>query len=85
MDALKQVALHIHHHSDTEDAAVLNDLCRALETGESFDLSRLYRMTHRDFEMAMSLLREWRLDQWIPNRTVGRFLAEIREKSKTRV
>ena len=34
------------------------------DSGEQFDLTKLYRLNYADFSLAMSVLKEWRLDSF---------------------
>jgi len=39
-------------------------LVESLDSGTQFDLKRLYRLGYKDFELALDLIRHWRLDSY---------------------
>jgi hypothetical protein len=64
MDALQKVIRKIQGHSDENSAAALTALVESLDRGAPFDLQRLYRLGYKDFELALELIRHWRLDSY---------------------
>ena len=45
-------------------AVILASLVRALESDEKFELSDLYRLNFDNFNLAIDILKEWRLDRY---------------------
>jgi len=64
MNAIKTARKFIESEPTDPDAAVLSDLALALEAETVFDLSRLYEMNLEHFELAMEVMRDWRLDRY---------------------
>ena len=64
MDAVTRIETYLSRHPTDESSAVLAQLTLALDRGEAFDLVRLYGLSWEAFELAMGLLREWRIDQY---------------------
>lgn len=64
MDAVTRIETYLSRHPTDESSAVLAQLTLALDRGEEFDLARLYGISYEAFELALGLLREWRVDQY---------------------
>jgi hypothetical protein len=64
MDALQKVIRKIHGHPDQDSAAALKALVESLDQGAQFDLRRLYQLNYKDFELALELIKHWRLDSY---------------------
>jgi hypothetical protein len=64
MDALQKVIRKIHEHSNQDSAAALKALVESLDKGAQFDLGRLYQLNYKDFELALELIKHWRLDSY---------------------
>ena len=45
-------------------AVILSKLVRALESDEQFNLADLYRLNYDNFNLAIDILKEWRLDRY---------------------
>lgn len=69
MNAAKKIRKLIEGGEDIEQIAVLRDLASALEFGREFQLTRLYDIDHRYFELAVELIGDWRFDQHINSRS----------------
>ena len=63
MDALHAAIKRIHARPD-DLSSTFSDLLKSLDSGEQFDLTKLYRLNYADFSLAMSVLKEWRLDSF---------------------
>ena len=48
----------------TSEAATLARLVLALESEVEFDLASLYELDIKDFDVAMKILGEWRIDRY---------------------
>jgi hypothetical protein len=73
-NAIKNIAKFIKRNPESEAATVLWELCRALESDSAFEVSRLFNLGLKPFEMAMDLLNEWRIDRLIAERRVEKYL-----------
>lgn len=64
MNAIKEARRFIARHPDDDDARVLAGLVLALESDRSFELVTLYKLDYKAFDLAIDVLREWRLDRY---------------------
>ena len=64
MKAIKVVRKFIEAEPEHEAARTLASLVLALESEASFDLSSLYRLDMKHFELALEILKDWRLDRY---------------------
>lgn len=64
MDTLQKVIRKIRMHSDQNSAAALTALIESLDQRAQFDLQRLYQLSYKDFELALELIKDWRLDSY---------------------
>lgn len=64
MDALELVDDFVASHPLDPDATVMARLVNALRDGASFDVQDLYELRVNSFELAMSLLADWRLQRY---------------------
>jgi hypothetical protein len=64
MKALKKVRKLIQKNPLDATSRTLSTLVVALESETTFDLGSLYRLPYADFELALELLAEWRLDRY---------------------
>jgi hypothetical protein len=64
MRTIKQVAQRIAQDPFSPVNRVLSALIASLETGQSFDLQGLYTLAEQDFDLALSILSDWRLDRY---------------------
>ena len=62
MDALHEAIKKIHARPDDIISSTFCDLLKSLDSGEQFDLTKLYQLNYSDFALAMNVLKEWRLD-----------------------
>jgi flagellar biosynthesis/type III secretory pathway protein FliH len=62
--ALKKARKLIETRSETPEAAILSALVVALESEKPFPLTELYQLDYDDFELALEVLQEWRLDRY---------------------
>lgn len=73
-NAVKNIAKLIKRNPESEEATVLWELCKALESNSAFELHRLFNLDLKSFEMAMDVLDEWRIDRLITERRVQKYL-----------
>jgi hypothetical protein len=62
--ALKKARKLIETTPDTGEARILSALVVALESETPFPVNELYKLNYDDFELALDLLKEWRLDRY---------------------
>ncbi len=64
MNALKQLEKHLKQgHADPANP-VFERLIKSLCLKETFDLTELYELNYDDFELALNILKAWRLDRY---------------------
>lgn len=64
MNAIKQAQKLIAKDPQSEFAKTLAQLVLTLESAESFPLQKLYDLDLVHFDVALEILREWRLDRY---------------------
>lgn len=64
MNAIKRARLYIEQSPHDRGAQVLSSLVLALESEHGFELSALYELDMERFDMAIDILKEWRLDRY---------------------
>lgn len=69
MNAIKVARRFIESHPEDESAKVLARLVLALESEASFELVTLYQLNYKSFQLAMDILKEWRLDRYYASKS----------------
>ncbi|GAA6142872.1 hypothetical protein [Hydrogenophaga sp. 5NK40-0174] len=64
MIAIKAARKYIESHPKDADAKALSELVMALETEGQIAVPKLYSLNFRNFELAVDILKEWRLDRY---------------------
>jgi hypothetical protein len=64
MNAIKKTRRFIETQPASQAAQTLARLVRALESEETFHLGDLYQLDYNAFELAIDVLKEWRLDRY---------------------
>ena len=65
MKAVKKIARRLKDSTiDPESAVIFTDLIQALHMKSDFQLTRFYNLNYEDFDLALSLLIEWRLQRY---------------------
>ena len=64
MNEIKKARRLIETNPHTDAAKSLAALVRALESEEKFDLGTLYKLNYDNFNLAIDILKEWRLDRY---------------------
>ena len=64
MNAIKRARRFIEQNPNERTAVVLSQLVLALESDRSFQLAALYELDFEKFDLAIDILREWRLDRY---------------------
>jgi hypothetical protein len=67
--AIHDIRRYLSDHSDSPSAQVLSRLPATLSKEESLPLSELYALDWESFELAIDLLRDWRIDRYYADRT----------------
>jgi hypothetical protein len=64
MNAIKRARRYIEQNPAEASAQILSRLVLALETEHGFELSELYELDLAQFDLAIEILKEWRLDRY---------------------
>jgi hypothetical protein len=64
MRAIKEARHLLEQSPQDESAQILARLVLALETEVSFAISDIYKLNRTHFDLALNILREWRLDRY---------------------
>lgn len=64
MRALKKARKLIESHPEAPASQTLSALVVALESEKPFALQSLYQLDYDDFELALEVIKEWRLDRY---------------------
>lgn len=79
MKAIQDVERYIREHPDTPSARLLARLPPALSREERLDLRDLYALDWESFELAIELLRDWRIDRYYTDRSGSFATPALRE------
>ena len=64
MNEIKKARRLIEADPVSEASKTLARLVRALESEESFNLGDLYKLNYEHFNLAIDVMKEWRLDRY---------------------
>jgi hypothetical protein len=64
MRAVKKVKKYIEHSPESMTGLVYARLILSLEAGEDFPIKELYKLNAHDFELALELMKDWRIDRF---------------------
>jgi hypothetical protein len=64
MNSLKDARRRIERDPQALSSRALASMVLALQLETSFDVGSLYDLDYETFELAMSILQEWRLDRY---------------------
>jgi hypothetical protein len=64
MNAIKTIRKHLERNPEAPSSKALARLVAALAEEKTYPLAELYAMDYDAFEMALELLRDWRLDRY---------------------
>lgn len=64
MNAIKTARKRMKDRPDSDDARILSTLVLALENESDLTLSDLYRLSLPNFDLALEILKEWRVDRY---------------------
>lgn len=68
MNALKKLERRINNAPGRPASLVFANLISSLYVKDDFRLAELYELDYEDFELALSLLKDWRLDRFTNTR-----------------
>jgi hypothetical protein len=64
MNVLKRLEKHLKQGQGDGANPVFERLIRSLCLNSSFNLAELYELNYDDFELALEVLKNWRLDRY---------------------
>ncbi len=64
MRAMKEARHLIEKSPQDESARILAQLVLALETEVHFEISDIYKLNRNHFDLALNILKDWRLDRY---------------------
>ena len=64
MNAIKRAHRFIEQYPEDHAAQILSSLVLALETEHPFEVTNIYQLDIDHFELAIEILKEWRLDRY---------------------
>jgi hypothetical protein len=64
MHHIKRARLLIESNPTSKSSQVMASLVRSLESDESFEIKSLYELNGDDFDLAMGVMKDWRLDRY---------------------
>ncbi|AOW15664.1 hypothetical protein LPB72_01380 [Hydrogenophaga crassostreae] len=70
MQALKKARKLIEKKPAKQSVLTLSKLILALESETPFNLSELYQLDYDDFELALEVIKDWRLDRYYSTKAV---------------
>ena len=70
MQALKKARKLIENKPQKTSAQVFSKLILALESESMFNLADLYQLDFDDFNLAMDIMKDWRLDRYYTTKAV---------------
>ena len=64
LNAIKEIRKYLEKEPASEAAKILARLTAALAQEQTFPLSELYRLDYDRFQLAIELMKDWRLDRY---------------------
>jgi hypothetical protein len=64
MHAIKSARRLISKHPSSNNAKILSNLVLAVESEGNLNIARLYELDIESFDLAIAVLKEWRLDRY---------------------
>ena len=64
MRAIQKVKKFIEKYPNSIEGLTFAKVILALESGEDFPVTELYELNSDDFDLAIELLRDWRIDRF---------------------
>lgn len=63
MNRIKKAARYIYKNPAAAGARALTELAVAIETGAPYSLGQLNELNHEEFELAIGMIKDWRVDR----------------------
>ena len=63
MNRIKKAARYIYKNPTAPGAKALSDLAVAIENGGVYSLGELNDLNHEEFELAIGMIKDWRVDR----------------------
>jgi hypothetical protein len=63
VNAIKKAAKYIYKNPNEPGAKVLTSLARAIESNEPYALGPLFDLHHDEFQLALGMIKDWRVDR----------------------
>jgi len=70
MNAIKKVRNFVLANPKSKAAAIFTQLAVELERSAPFRVSDLYQLDYDQFELALDLIRDWRLDRYYTSKVI---------------
>lgn len=84
MNILKQLEQRLISKPGNPDNVVFRSLIQALCNKEKLDLAELYELPYDDFELAMAIMKSWRLDRYTKTKDrLGELVCMLAEEQDT--
>lgn len=64
MNTLKKIEKRLLKNPEDPASLIFKELILALHQGECFNLKAIYDLDYNDFELALAVLKDWRLDRF---------------------
>ncbi len=77
MNTLKKVEKRLLKTPDETASQVFKDLIKALYQNDPFNLAQIYELDYEDFELALAVLKDWRLDRFTKTKERLKELVEV--------
>jgi len=69
LHAIKQIRKYLERNESSDSAQTLARFAQQVTKEGNFSLADLYRMNYEEFELAVDLLKDWRLDRYYAGET----------------
>lgn len=68
MNNLKKIEKRILKNPDEPASQVFRELIKSLDQKQAFNLVTIYDLDYDDFQLALDVLKDWRLDRYAKTR-----------------
>lgn len=82
MRAIKKARKLIEKDPTKPEAAVLSKLILALETGSDFSFAPMYELSINEFDLAIDVIKDWRLDRYYEGKVKALNVALLASEKK---
>jgi hypothetical protein len=79
MNNLKKIEKRILKSPDEHASQVFRELVKALDQKSDFTLATIYDLDYDDFQLALDVLKDWRLDRYAKTRERLKALPDTQE------